>query len=118
MQAQVESTTTSANAKHWPTPAVNEAKERLTCFSTPSARSTVQNAARDVAIGGAAAAQKVAMKRKRGSQKNAKRVSPPSPPMRCKINVMNSLVIAPGPASAPGLVPGAVAPLLIAVVLI
>ena len=118
MQAQVEITTTSANAKHWPTHAKNEAKARLTCFSTPSARSTVQNAARDVAIGGAAAAQKVAMKRKRGSQKNAKRVSSLSPPMRCKINVMNSLVIVPGPASAPGLVPGVVVPLLIAVVLI
>ena len=78
----------------------------------------MQNAARDVAIGGAAAAQKVAMKRKRGSQKNAKRVSSPSPPMRCKINGMKSLVIVPGPASAPGLVPGAVVPLLIAVVLI
>ena len=42
MQAQVEITTTSANAKHWPTHAKNEAKARLTCFSTPSARSTVQ----------------------------------------------------------------------------
>ena len=118
MQAQVESTTTSANAKHWQTHAENGAKARLTCFSTPSARSTVQNAARDVAIGGAAAAQKVAMKRERGSQKNAKRVSPPSPPMRCKNNAMRSLVIMPRPAAAPGLVPRAVLPLLIAVVLI
>ena len=72
MQAQVEITTTSANAKHWPTHAENEAKARLTCFSTPSARSTVQNAARDVAIGGAAAAQKVAMKKEEGLAKECK----------------------------------------------
>ena len=45
MQAQVESTTTSANAKHWKLPAEKEATERLNCFSTPSARSAVQNAA-------------------------------------------------------------------------
>ena len=50
----------------------------------------MQNAARDVAIGGAAAAQKLAMTRKRGSQKNAKRVSSPSPPMQCKIILLLS----------------------------
>ena len=78
----------------------------------------MQNAARDVAIGGAAAAQKLAMTRKRGSQKNATRVSSPSLPMQRKPNVIHSLMIAPGPSPAPGLVPGTVVPLLIAVVLI
>ena len=80
MQAQVEITTTSANAKHWPTHAKNEAKARLTCFSTPSARSTVQNAARDVANQRNCSGSKLTMNGKEGLAKECKTCELALPP--------------------------------------
>ena len=63
MQAQVESTTTSANAKHW----------KLLFFRLPAPGVLYKMQPRDDAISGAAAAQKCTMK-ERGARKRMQNV--------------------------------------------